>query len=47
VGRDGVPREHLADIEHERRIEYAWLGPFANKLLRKEYPKWQARWGGQ
>jgi hypothetical protein len=42
-----VPREHLADIEHERRIEYAWLGPFADKLLSKEYPKWQARWGGE
>lgn len=45
VGRDGIPREHMADIEHERRIEYVWLGEFANKLLKKEYPKWQAKWG--
>jgi len=44
VGRDGIPREHMADIEHERRIEYVWLGEFANKLLKKEYPKWQAKW---
>ena len=27
VGRDGIPHEHLADIEHERRVNYSWLGP--------------------
>lgn len=45
VGRDGIPREHLADIEHERRIEYVWLGEFARVLLAKEYPAWQQKWG--
>lgn len=45
VGRDGVPHDHLADIEHERRIDYSWLGEYADKLLEKEYPAWRAKWG--
>ena len=40
-GRDGVIRYSLAEIEHERRIGYAWLGTWPAKLLAVEYPVWQ------
>jgi PelA/Pel-15E family pectate lyase len=43
-GRDGVIRYHLADIEHERRNGYSWLGPYATALLDREYPRWRERW---
>ena len=33
VGRDGVVHDHLADIEHERRTNYSYLGPYARDLL--------------
>jgi PelA/Pel-15E family pectate lyase len=44
VGRDGIVREHLADIEHERRNGYAYLGGWPRELLEKEYPAWRAKW---
>ena len=40
VGRDGVKRERLADIEYERRTGYSYLGAYATSLLEKEYPAW-------
>lgn len=40
-GRDGVPRESLAEIERERRIGYSWYGQFARDLLSKDYPAWK------
>src|SRR5690606_15205682 len=33
VGRDGVVRERLADIEHERRVGYSYLGSWPRELL--------------
>lgn len=42
--RDGVPRQSLAEISHERRNGYAWLGDWSAKLLSKEYPAWRAKW---
>ncbi|MBX3413552.1 MAG: pectate lyase [Pirellulales bacterium] len=42
--RDGVPREHLAEIEYERRTGYAWYGDSPAALLSRDYPRWQARW---
>jgi PelA/Pel-15E family pectate lyase len=45
VGRDGIIHEHLADIEWERRTNYAWLGDFASDMLAKKYPAWQKKWG--
>jgi PelA/Pel-15E family pectate lyase len=42
-GRDGVIRYALAEIEHERRTNYSWLGPYAADLLAREYPEWKAR----
>lgn len=43
-GRDGIIRYSLAEIEHERRVGYAWLGYWPAQLLEREYPAWQARW---
>ncbi len=43
-GRDGVRKDSLAEIEHERRIGYAWLGYWPETLLEKEYPAWQKQW---
>jgi PelA/Pel-15E family pectate lyase len=45
VGRDGVIHEHLADIERERRLGYAWLGEWADDLLEDDYPEWKEKWG--
>ncbi|MET0553752.1 MAG: pectate lyase, partial [Vicinamibacteria bacterium] len=42
LGRDGVPRASLAEIEHERRNGYSWLGPYASRLLER-YPGWKER----
>jgi PelA/Pel-15E family pectate lyase len=44
VGRDGVKHAALADIEHERRVGYAYNGTWPAKVLAKEYPKWQHQW---
>lgn len=40
VGRDGVPKKKLTDIENERRAGYAWYGSWGAKLPR-EYEKWK------
>jgi PelA/Pel-15E family pectate lyase len=42
-GRDGVIRYTLEEIEHERRIGYAWVGTWPQALLEKNYPEWKAR----
>jgi PelA/Pel-15E family pectate lyase len=44
VGRDGVKHASLADIEHERRVGYAYNGTWPEKVLVKSYPKWQHQW---
>lgn len=43
-GRDGIKKNTLAEIENERRVGYAWYGPWAEKLLAKDFPKWAAKW---
>lgn len=40
--RDGIPRKQLAEISYERRNHYSWLGPYAQRLIEKEYPDWLA-----
>jgi PelA/Pel-15E family pectate lyase len=45
VGRDGVVRERLADIEHERRVGYSYLGGWPRDLLETAYPAWKVRMG--
>lgn len=46
VGRDGVPKKKLADIDNERRAGYAWYGSWGAKLPR-EYEKWQKANGAE
>ena len=41
--RDGIPRKTLAEISHERRNNYSWLGQFARDLLAKDLPAWKKR----
>ena len=40
VGRDGIKRSNLAEIDPERRTGTAWYGQWPASLL-KEYPKWR------
>ena len=46
TGRDGVKHDRLADIENERRVGYAYVGTWPEKLLTKDYPQWHARMNG-
>jgi len=43
VGRDSVVKYSVAEIEHERRVGYAWYVAEPAKLLQDEYPKWRDR----
>ncbi|MBI4603553.1 MAG: pectate lyase [Planctomycetes bacterium] len=42
-GRDGVVRSSLAEIEHERRVGYAWYSDAPRALLERDYPAWKRR----
>jgi len=41
VGRDGVVKYSVAEIEHERRTGYSWYVDAPAKLLQKDYPAWK------
>ncbi|TWT85725.1 Pectic acid lyase [Posidoniimonas polymericola] len=43
VGRDGVPLDGYNELELERRLGYSYLGPYAERLLAKSYPRWRER----
>ena len=43
VGRDGVVKYSLAEIEHERRTNYNWYVEEPAKLLKKDYPAWRKK----
>ncbi len=43
VGRDGVVKYSLAEIEHERRTGYNWYVEEPAKLLKQDYPGWRKR----
>ena len=45
VGRDGVVKYNVAEIEHERRVGYAWYVEEPAKLLNTEYPAWRKNVG--
>ena len=45
VGRDGVVHRRLAEIERERRVNYAYVGSWPRELLERDYPAWVARRG--
>jgi len=41
VGRDGVVKYSIAEIEQERRTGYNWYVDDAAKLIQKDYPTWK------
>ncbi|HET6977210.1 MAG TPA: pectate lyase [Pyrinomonadaceae bacterium] len=43
VGRDSVIKYNVAEIEHERRVGYAWYVEEPAKLLKDDYPAWRRR----
>jgi PelA/Pel-15E family pectate lyase len=43
IGRDGVVKYNLEEIEHERRINYNYIDNYAEDLLNKEYPEWEQK----
>jgi PelA/Pel-15E family pectate lyase len=43
VGRDGVVKYNLAEIDEERRNGYAWYVDEAATLLKKDYPAWVSK----
>ena len=43
VGRDGVIKYNVAEIDHERRTGYVWYVDEPAKLLTKDYPAWRKR----
>jgi PelA/Pel-15E family pectate lyase len=45
VGRDGVVKYDVAQIEHERRTGYNWYVDEPLKLLQKDYPAWRKQIG--
>src|SRR6185436_8334721 len=47
VGRDGVVKYELSQIEHERRTGYNWYVDEPGKLLRRDYPAWRRLVGGR
>ncbi len=44
VGRDGVVKYSVAEIEHERRTGYNWYVDAPAKLLKKDYPAWREKY---
>jgi PelA/Pel-15E family pectate lyase len=43
IGRDGVIKYDVMQIEAERRNGYAWYVDGARDLLEKDYPKWKEK----
>ncbi|MBZ9730104.1 pectate lyase [Salegentibacter sp. JZCK2] len=43
VGRDGIVKDELNEIEHERRMGYSYLKNYAQGLLETDYPAWEGR----
>jgi PelA/Pel-15E family pectate lyase len=43
--RDGIARGTLAEISHERRRNYSWLGCYAQEVLKEDWPAWKKRLG--
>ena len=43
VGRNGVIKDSLAEIEYERRVGYSYIRDYGSKL-QAAYPAWKAKW---
>ncbi len=44
VGRDGIVKYNVAEIEEERRNNYQWYTNAPAKLLDEDYAAWQKKW---
>jgi PelA/Pel-15E family pectate lyase len=44
VGRDGVVKYQMSEIEYERRNGYRWYIDRPGKTLEEEYPAWIKKW---
>ena len=44
VGRDGELKETHNEIEFERRVNYSYLGNYAEDLLKNKYPEWEKKY---
>jgi PelA/Pel-15E family pectate lyase len=45
VGRDGVIKYDVTEIDHERRTSYSWYVDEPAKLLNRDYPAWRKKNG--
>lgn len=43
LGRDGVVRYSISEIEHERRNGYSFYGTWPESLINTNYPRWRAK----
>ena len=43
VGRDGIIKSKLAEIERERRTGYNYISRYADDLLETSYPQWRSK----
>ena len=43
VGRDGIIKSELSQIERERRVNYNYIDNYAEDLLNSKYPKWERK----
>jgi PelA/Pel-15E family pectate lyase len=43
TGRDSIRKYKVSEIEHERRVGYAWYGTWPEKILVKDYPAWKKK----
>ena len=46
VGRDGVIKYSLAEIEYERRVGYSYIRDYGSKVL-AAYPAWKKKWNSK
>jgi PelA/Pel-15E family pectate lyase len=44
IGRDGIVKYNIDEIEEERRNGYRWYVDEPNQLLNKDYPSWLKKW---
>jgi len=44
VGRDGVIKYSLNEIERERRVNYNYIDNYAEDLLNNKYPEWERKY---
>lgn len=44
IGRDGIVKYNIDEIEEERRNGYRWYVDEPNQLLNKDFPSWLKKW---